>query len=238
MTPRLDWTWEGDNFLATASIRFHCWRKCACKSNPPLNPDTSQLWEFITGLGLRLHNDGSVALEPSGSGQQDQGTSTGIQVLPPQQQGASNSPSGTCGASGNEFCPKSWDKTAWGPLPLDPPNVTDIVKPFPPKNGSMGVCGNKCNGPSDCGTTESQYSCSCAFPSPNDARLLGLDPVAPIAICIALFSSALNGDGNGLSGRNLPKYVDARGVPHSCKCNETTVSDACCKPSHRMIRVS
>ena len=235
MTPRYDWTWEGGNFFATAAIRFYCWQHCACKSNPPLNRDTSNLWQFMTSLQLQLHDDGSVGLKPSGSGQQQQTSDKGTQVLPPQQQGASDSPSGTCGANRDEFCPKAWDTMAWGPVPHAPPNVTDIVKPVPPKNGSIGVCGNKCSGPSDCSTTEHQYSCSCAFPSASDAHSLGLDPVTPIAICIALFSSALHGSGNGLGGRNLPRYVDSQGVPHNCRCNETTVADSCCRSSKAIV---
>lgn len=31
MTPRWDWTWSSyRTFLATASLRFHCWKNCLC----------------------------------------------------------------------------------------------------------------------------------------------------------------------------------------------------------------
>lgn len=242
MTPRHDWTWGGGNFLASASIRYHCWRHCACKSNPPQDPDTSKLWRFITGLQFRLHDDGSVDLQASGSSQQQpQGSNSITQVLPSQQQqqqSSTNTRAGTCGSSGIEFCPKSWDTIAWGSIPREPPNVTDIVQPSPPKDGVMGVCGNKCTRPLDCGTTEDQYSCSCAFPSANDAHILGLDPVMPTAICVALFSSTLNGHRKGLGGRSLQGYVDQKGVPHHCRCNETTVLDACCQSKDGIVWIS
>ena len=243
MTPRYDWSWGGGNFFSTVNIRFHCWRHCTCKTDPPLDPDTTKLWRFLTDLQLGLQDDGSVNLEPSGSSEQGQGANTETQqVLPPQRPGTTNSRSGTCGANLDEFCPKAWDTAAWGPIPNEPPNVTNIVKLYPPKAGVMGVCGNNCTGPSDCGTTKDQYSCSCAFPSPSDAHLLGLDPVAPIAICIALFASAVDGKGSeigkGLGGRGLHEYVDERGVPYSCRCNETMVLDACCESSDGMVWVS
>ena len=210
MTPRHDWTWGGGNFYATASIRFHCWRQCTCNNDPPQDPDTTKLWHFLTGLQLGLHIDGSMNLEPAGNqvqqtqlqqqGQvqdQGQGASTSgsrqQQILPPQSPGAQNSPSGTCGPDHNEFCPKQWDEIAWGPIPREPPNVTDIVHPLPPKAGVMGVCGNRCTGPQDCGTTNEGYSCSCGFPSDSDARLLGLDPVVPVAVCLALVAAKMEG---------------------------------------------
>lgn len=232
MTPRYDWTWGGGNFFATVNIRYHCWRHCVCKSNPPQVRDTSKVWRVLANLQLGLREDGSVDLKPVGSLQQGQGTHLGMQqVLPPQRQDAPRSPSGTCGATHDEFCPKAWDTAAWGPIPLGPPNVTDIVQPSPPKPGVMSVCGSTCTSPSDCGTTENQFHCSCAFPSVNDAHLLGLDPVAPVAVCIALVASAVVGKGyrKGLGGRDLGGYVDERGMAYSCRCNETVVLDACCE---------
>ena len=241
MTPRYDWSWGGGNLGAVASIRYHCWRHCTCSSGPPVDRDPSGLWRVLTGLHIGIQSDGSVTMEATGSSQQGPGTNAGTQqVLPPQQPGTSSSPSGTCGPNHDEFCPKTWDTAAWGPIPLEPPNVTDIVKTSPPKAGVMGVCGNRCTGPSDCGTTEDQYSCSCAFPSVNDAHLLGLDPVTPVAVCIALFASAMGGtsNGKGLGGRDLNVYVDQEGVPYSCRCNETVVSDACCESRDGMLWLS
>ena len=195
--------------------------------DPPTDPDTAKIWRFMSALQLRLHDHGSLYLEPSGTKSEGDAGDSDWEILPPQQQlGMFRTyASGTCGPNKDEFCPKEWNETAWGQIPVEPPNVTDIVKVEPPKNGSLGVCGNKCTGPADCGTTEHQYSCSCAFPSVSDARLLGLDPVVPVAVCLALFSSAAS---KNLGGRQVEKFVDERGVPHSCRCNETMVSDACC----------
>ena len=81
------------------------------------------------------------------------------------------------------------------------------MTPSPPKAGVMGVCGNRCSGPQDCSSTNSSYSCSCAFPSDSDARMLGLDLVAPVTVCIALLAAVVGGgsEKGWLGGRDMGK---------------------------------
>ena len=198
------------------------------------------------------------------------------QILPAQT--GPDAPSGSCGASGKEFCPLEWNYKAWGPTPDAPYGASDIVRPPPPTNDNaqknqgqgqgqgqaqtpsvstpppqqqqqktnMSICGNECHQPSDCGTSDDQYSCSCAVPSYADTRKLGLDPVAPVAVCIALFASSMNAKAKAksgsLNGRAVMRgggegrgYTDSFLVPHTCMCDHVTqrVSDECCVPNVR-----
>ena len=237
MTPRLDWTWAGGNLFASASIRFYCWQRCACKVDPSRHDDTTPLWAFIHGHEMALRPNGAMIFQSSSSNSvQTQVT----QMLPPQN--GTGSPSGTCGASGTDFCPAAWDEATYGPAPRTPPNVTDLIKPDPPDT-NLTVCGNKCKGSSDCASANDKYGCSCAFPTSEDAHTLGLDPVVPAAICLALFMSSLQGNSfvgksSSLNGRNAPKYVDGRGLPHTCRCNETFVADGCCESKDGIVWLS
>ncbi len=125
------------------------------------------------------------------------------------------------------------------------------MKPAP-SNRNLTVCGNKCNSIADCGGSEDAggFDCSCALPSGQDARRLGLDPVAPIAFCLALYKSSLGisqlggkrnvlGErmemGYRVNERGVSAYVDKRGVPYTCRCNETFVGDACCRSRNGIV---
>ena len=138
------------------------------------------------------------------------------------------SSSGTCGVNGTDFCPQAWDEHMYGPVPrTTPANATDIRKP--PTGMNHTVCGNTYRSLSDCGSTDDKYSCSCAFRSFDDTRKLGLDPVYPVAACIVLFTAFFQSD---LGGRSVQGYVDARGVPHTCRCNEMEIGAECCGQSN------
>ncbi len=224
MTPRFDWTWVGGNFLASASIRFFCWQHCSCTVDPNKNRNTTtninkRLWTLPFGQQMIQASNGATylyQLDPERSKKY-------VQVLPPQNTAGSRS--GTCGVNGTDFCPQAWDEHAYGPVPRAPANASNTVKP--PTGVDRTVCGNTCNSTADCGSsTDSEYSCSCAFPSPNDARKFGLDPVYPVAACLALFLASTQS--NNLGGRSLPGYVDARGVPHTCRCNREKIGVECC----------
>ena len=221
MTPRLDWTWTAGNFFASASIRFFCRRRCTCTSN--LNKNSTEddaakrVWPLLPDHKLAQFKNGALYLQSSGAG----GSQSSLQVLPPQR--GVGSSSGRCGVNGTDFCPYAWDERTYGPAPSVPPDTTDIIKPLNSANST--VCGNTCHGPSDCGSTDSGYNCSCAFPSSDDARTLGLDPVVPAAVCLALFVTSMQSQ---LGGRDTRSYVDAKGLPHTCKCNETFTGIECC----------
>ena len=198
---------------------------------------------------------GAMVLQARGVAAADEGP---VVVLPPRQQGGSRGglqASGVCGGGRDQFCRKDWDR-AWeaeyGAVPRAPPNVTDIIEPQAP-NMDKTVCGNTCSGPADCGLDlkgGSEYACSCAIPTVEDARKLGLDPVALVAVCVALFASEVSGGvvGKGLGGKrgldgrgggeNAAEemvtrkgergFVDERGVGYTCRCNATFTDDRCC----------
>ena len=219
MTPRHDWTWAGGNLRFVASLRWHCSRVCTCWDNPYHDNITTKFWQILEGLSI-MDQDKSLYLMAKATKRQ-------TEILPPQT--GPNAPSGTCGVSGTEFCPLDWDFKAWGPVPGTPVGASDIIKPQAPST-NMTICGNKCRQPSDCGSASDQYSCSCALPTMTDVRALGLDPVAPVAICVALFASSMK-QSTSLNGRNVPIYTDYFRVPHTCKCNATHISDECCVPN-------
>ena len=221
MTPRLDWTWDRGNAFASLSIRFFCWQHCSCTINPskdPLHDNLARsLWAYAAGHEMIQRSNGAMYIRKSNP----TGHRSTVQVLPPQQ--GAGSPSGRCGVNVTDFCPQDWDHNAYGPVPRVPPNVTDIV--MSPTDPDSMVCGNTCQSTSDCSTTDRTYSCSCAFPSSDDARKLGLDPVLPGSMCLALFVAL--GQSN-LGGRDISSHVDARGVPHTCRCNGTVMGMQCC----------
>ncbi len=220
MTPRHDWTWVGGNLRFVASLRWHCSRVCSCWENPHHDNFTTKMWQILEGLSIMDQDKGLYLISKA--------TEKRISILPPQT--GPNPPSGTCGGSTRAFCPLDWDYKAWGPAPTAPVGASDIIKPQAP-NTNITVCGNKCQRPSDCGSLSDEYSCSCAIPTITDIRTLGLDPVAPVAICIALFASSMKSA--SLNGRDLPTYTDHYQMPHTCVCNATHVSDECCVPNIR-----
>ena len=224
-TPRLEWTW-GNNFFAAAAIRFYCWQRCACEANPSkTDPATTlflnPIWNIIASQNIAQHSDGSLTLEATGSQQSE------IQVLPPQTPPSRLSPhqpaAGTCGRDGLQFCPTPWPTDILGPISdmQSPPNATLIVKD--PVSTNFTKCGQYCDTAQDCGPSDSVDSCLCALPSPKDSRTLGLDPITPKTICLALALAI-----TGISGRDVPQYLDERGSPYQCACNSTYIASECC----------
>ena len=198
----------------------------------------------------------------------------------PAQQG--RGPSGTCGADRSQFCPQPWPSSLLGPIPSAPPDATEIVAPSPAdpppsssssssassNNGKPGltVCGNRCEGPQDCGQpqqtkgTDAAHQCVCAYPNAKDARTLGLDPVSPASVCLALVTLAFGHaaksgkqtPGGKLGGRDvviapplLPssssssmEYVPAGqswDQDWLCRCNATFTHNVCCGSRTGMV---
>ena len=167
---------------------------------------------------MRENHDGSVTYGPRGFNRNKDG-----QILPPQN--VYGATAGTCGMERLDFCPSSWPTAVLGPIPQTPPNVSQIVKspPAAPATNNFTECGRYCHGPGDCGAAEADADCVCALPSPQDSRTLGLDPVAPVPVCLVL--AALSGFGKRDEwGGNL----DERGELYQCPCNSTFISDRCC----------
>lgn len=239
LTPRHEWTWGGNNFFASAAIRTYCKFRCACSVDPSKEDLvtsllSSQVWNIIAGQSFAQHGDGSMTLESTGSQQSE------VQILPPQPPSnrlSPTPPAGTCGADGLQFCPTPWPTSILGPaIPQAPPNATLIVTD--PGSHNFTKCGQYCSAPQDCGPGDSLDDCFCAIPSPQDARTLGLDVVAPVSVCLvlALAVGGISGrdDGDGVVGR---RYLDERGVAYRCPCNGTFVSSECCGRRDGMVWV-
>ena len=156
-----------------------------------------------------------------------------LMILP--EQNTRNPQAGRCGSDRRQFCHSPWP---FGPIPYSPPNMTNVNKPDSSKNTNLTVCGNKCNGPQDCARSNGIEDCFCAVPSFDDARTLGLDPVAPVAVCLVLLKVISN---NALSNihvgtRDLGfKYVDVSGTKYVCRCNATFDAHECCDSTDGMI---
>jgi len=180
----------------------------------------SPIWNIVASQNIAQHGDGSLTLEATGSQQSE------VQVLPPQppvNRLSPYPPAGTCGPDKMQFCPSTWPTDILGPLSQmqTPPDATLIVKD--PASTDFTKCGQYCEGPQDCKPSDSKDSCICALPSPKDSRSLGLDPISPKTICLALALAI-----TGISGRDVPQYLDERELPYQCACNSTYISNDCC----------
>ena len=84
----------------------------------------------------------------------------------------------------------------------------------------------------DCGSSDFMKSCSCAIPSPADSRTLGLDIIAPVAVCLLLATTTVT---TPLNGRSVPQYVDERVMSYQCLCNSTYTSNECCGSRDELV---
>ena len=226
MTPCYEYTWGGGDFFLASSLRTYCYAHCYCNSVGKDHTSRRRwtTWQFLRNHELVLHGDGSM--DYGRRGPLDQGIYNRIaSVLPPQTGAGGGNAAGTCGADGKQFCLAPWPLAEFGPIPRAPPYSTEISPPQAP--GNLAVCGNKCSGPKDCAPTFGFYACDCAFPNAEDAQVLGLDPVAPPSICLAL-DNVNFGLHSSLIHRDEPRYVDEEGVPYQCRCNTTYVGNECC----------
>ena len=185
------------------------------------------VWNIVASQNIAQHDDGSLILEATGSQQSE------LQILPPQPPSNRLSrypPAGTCGPDKSQFCPTPWPTEILGPISQmqSPPNATLIVTEAGSTNFTK--CGQYCDSPQDCGPSDSIDTCLCAIPSPKDSRTLGLDPISPKTICLALALVI-----SGISGRDIPQYLDERGTPYQCACNSTYISSDCCGSSNGMV---
>lgn len=250
MTPRYEYTWGGGNFFLSASLRTYCYAHCYCNSVGKQKTSRSKfvVWQMLRNHELVSHSDGSMDYGKRGP------LSKGLyekiaDVLPPQDpsSGAGGGTAGTCGPDGKQFCPAPWPKEL-GEIPRAPPFSTQILPPVgPPAVGQkkdMTVCGSRCESNRDCSPSLDFYACDCAFPTSEDAQILGLDPVAPPSICLSLNRVRFGLIGS-LSGRDLegsemdldkaPRYVDEAGNAYQCRCNSTYIGNECCGVSDGMV---
>ena len=151
MTPRLDWTWDGRSFFASASIRLHCYLNCHCSLGQNNNLPTARAWQFVEGHQLAVRDSGQIDLEaigdPSDSAQE--GSSSGGDI-------SSNS------SSENEPPPKRRKTTLMSVLPRQ--NAEGNRSGSRTGTAASGSCGS--NGREFC-------------PQPWPTSLLGAIPSAP-----------------------------------------------------------
>ena len=209
----------------TASIRLHCWQRCACARSPTKDNLTTKFWLWVKNHELSQLHDGSIV-------HRKQSTGESLQILPPQSHvggggggESKTNQAGTCGPDKKQFCPRAWDDTYFsGPPPKAPPTTIN--------EADLTVCGNKCSSASDCAPSGTDHDCLCAEPSPKDAHSLGLDPVFPPSVCLALLYSTVK----GLTGRSEGKmYLDERGNEYRCACNASFVSTKCCGSANGLV---
>ncbi|MCJ1277055.1 hypothetical protein MMC21_004864 [Puttea exsequens] len=226
LTPRLDWTWAGGDFFFSAAVRYHCWSNCMCNDGRPKAGLNTTYWHWIRGHPITAGRFGDLKYS---SGTDQSGQNSLVQILP-KQSGPGSSPgsSGTCGPSGKDFCPQAFPSDL-GPVPRAPAYVSDVVKD---ESSDLTVCGSKCSSNQDCHSTLSADECVCAYPNSYEAQTLGLDPVLPPAVCLALAIATFKS--------NLPKRggyinVDSNGEPRRCRCNATFTDNACCGSKTGMV---
>lgn len=197
----------------------------------------AQVWRITATHQLARQSDGSITLEAAGSGDGSGGGGggagatgeagrTSLGLVLPRQRGAKPA-AGRCGHDHRQFCPEKWPVDVLGPVPRAPPDATLVWKAPGDGGKNLTQCGSRCKSPRDCGIGDGsgEDGCFCALPSPQDSRRLGLDPVAPMAVCLALVHAAVSG---GIMGREVGRFVDERGEMYRCLCNETYVSHECC----------
>lgn len=155
---------------------------------------------------FHAQSDGSINLELGGS------QTSEMQILPPQS--GLKHPAGSCGSDGQQFCSKPWPKDVLGAIPRSPPEISQI-DPAPKGAHELTKCGSFCRRPQECGsrgTVPKSERCFCAEPSPRDARMLGLDPVAPTTVCLALGITMMAGSLVGRGEMGGIDQMDSRGM--------------------------
>ena len=218
---------------------MYCWQRCACTSMPRKQDNQTiglwmspiaLVWRVSTKSQLAQQKDGSITVEEVGAGTSSEGQSLG-EVLP--RQVGANPPAGHCGHDHKQFCAEAWPIDVFGAVPRSPPDATNVWKDAGEKAGDLTQCGSRCEKPQDCrgGGATGGYGCFCALPSLEDIRKLGLDPVAPVAVCLALMYKV----NKGLSGRDVERYVDQEGQNYRCLCNATLVAEECCGARDGMV---
>ena len=137
-------------------------------------------------------------------------------------------PSGTCGDDKRQFCPSQWPEQMLGPVPREPPLEKELQAQSPTPQQNITTCGSYCSGMKDCGSADDE-GCFCAMPSEQDARSLGLDVVATVAVCLGMNFR------KNYHPKRERSFLDSEGVPYLCPCNETFVDARCCGVDDGMV---
>ncbi|KAI9889932.1 MAG: hypothetical protein M1814_004655 [Vezdaea aestivalis] len=217
-------TWGVSDALSEAqlmdsmAIRIWCAKHCSCNGR-----DSSELPEKINGVvvpGKIWEGDAdvefgssSIKVSPNGQnsfkfwpagygGQKRGGIQRGI--------GGGTATNDDIG-DGKEVFAGQFDKALNAISTSSRGTIRGNVKP---------QCGGRCRGPTDCSSGgEEGTECVCSV-DPATIRQKGLDPVFPVAACLA-FSVVMNGrKGLKLWGRGEESWP--------CVCNASYVSSGCC----------
>ena len=184
-TPRLSWTWDGENggaFLFSAAVRFHCWKNCICQNRNKLknylDPQV-RMWQWMMQAYPQLHI-GKGNKYPMGSSTDSKGKQR------TSSRGANN-PTNQCAASPDKpgTCTTPWPSDILGPLPkaLELEKLVS-VNPPPVETWDQGkTCGNVCSDYNDCGG-----DCLCRLPSGLESRAHGWDVVGKVTRCMDVAS--------------------------------------------------
>ena len=212
-TPRLDWTWNpgsGAAFFKAASLRFHCWKNCACsfpgRVKNYVDP-TLWMWEWM------VENMPKNSISTTKGSRYPMGSSTdenGVILTTYKGSGSGNQ---RCAANADkQGCDIPWPVEILGPVPKAVMRAAATQPQAPTIQAweTKKLCGNKCSGMEDCGE-----DCLCRMPSTEEARALGVDPIVPAALCLGLASVF------GRELGSLEEQVD-------CLCNATYIAPACC----------
>lgn len=184
-TPRLSWTWGGQNgaaFLFSAAIRFHCWKNCLCDNRTKLknyvDPQV-RIWEFLIGKFPDLHI--------SKGNQWPLGSSTDSKGKTRTSSRGANNPSAQCAAAPDKpaTCTAPWPFEVLGPLPKALETVAlGSANPPPIEDWDQGKkCGNICSNYNDCGS-----DCLCRFPTSLEGRTYGWDLIGHVPRCMDITS--------------------------------------------------
>ncbi|KAI9681334.1 MAG: hypothetical protein M1817_002617 [Caeruleum heppii] len=267
MTPRLDWAWAGNNFLFAATMRYHCWKHCRCANPPAANNRTmTKLWAFLASADLIEDSDGSLTINVR---ERDGQPARTLQILPSQPRGKGPTTGGTCGLDGKQFCPIAFPSRLLGPAPTPTPLRVSSSSPSPPvlppaprvsppvgrvsfparidKAIPLPRCGAQCVSNRDCHSrapsSDTTSECRCVVPSVKAAQIAGVDPVFPVALCLATAQMGVKPAGrkrnaetqSGVERLELKTVDQVRVEDLVCPCNRTYVSQACCGSAEGMV---
>ncbi|KAI9889700.1 MAG: hypothetical protein M1814_004999 [Vezdaea aestivalis] len=242
MTPRKEWTWESDHLRFVISLRFFCWQQCSCSNVvPDVHRDRlgARIWPLAEDVQVIKDNSGAIHLL-----KRDQNGKYSFVALAAD---GWEAPFPFNSLPADSLAPLRWDPAILGAPPglkppppiLEPrliPLSTSGLSPAA-KSEPLPRCGQECAGPAErscSGAASAEGACKCVLPSSRQAASLGLDPVAPKALCLVLAGTRLAVEGvrrKGVMGRDVGVFDEE----WACVCNVTYSSSACCKSADGLV---
>ncbi|KAI9893257.1 MAG: hypothetical protein M1814_000385 [Vezdaea aestivalis] len=257
MTPRVEWTFGG-NTRFSFQLRYFCARHCWCASGTQGDREIDPTWG-VAGFVLAKGVNGGLVLKRDAAKESGEQTNKDLYPIAP---GAwdGDQPK-TCVVDEVDYCKiEPWPTHILGPKPrMTPPNYeppgskdhgpgrNSPLRP-PSSRSKIAMCGQQCSGParSSCaGYEDSPTGCRCVLPSYDMAHMMGIDPIAPTALCIdtdslvGQLNDILNGptkSGLRLGASKLfGKRDEQRMFQWLCPCNSTYASQGCCDSESGLV---